>query len=237
MLLSTRSLSTKPAAKKLFLALAAAALLAPSAAQARNLDVESGLRSLADLSDFYHALVYTGVANELQDGQPYTILAPTNAAMATLDRQAYPCFYQSQCHEMSASFVRAHILVGRYPLQAMVRDVSLQTDNSKEAVEVQEPYVGQYQVNGQDILNQAEIGNSIIYRINGLVIPNNYLSVFQTTSYAPPDAVTTRTTTTYVEPVPDTEVDSQPVIIPGVNANSTTVQKTVTRTYVPDPGW
>jgi uncharacterized surface protein with fasciclin (FAS1) repeats len=217
------------------LALFAPALV-PAAAQARNIELESSLRSLSDTSDFYNALVTTGVANELHDGEAYTVMAPTNAAFAALNRQNYPCFYQAQCRDLAAAFVRAHILEGRYPLQLLARSPRVETEG-RQWVKVEEPFVNQYSVNGGTVLSEADAGNTIIYRLDAFVVPQKNLAVFQTASYepAPSDTLVTRTTTTYVMPVEDTEVDVQPVILPGINANATTVEKTTVTRITPQP--
>ena len=55
-----------------------------SMAYADNPSIEEAIRSRSDLSDFYKALVDTGVIHELGAGS-YTVFAPTNDAFAKLD--------------------------------------------------------------------------------------------------------------------------------------------------------
>jgi uncharacterized surface protein with fasciclin (FAS1) repeats len=213
-------------------------ILAPHVALARNLELETELRSYGDLSDFYHAMVNTGVADELREGQTYTLLAPTNAAFSILNKQSYPCFYQPECRALAAAFIRAHIIEGHYPIKWLVREVHVQTEG-RQYVHADEPFMNQYTINNSNVLSAGDVGGNIIYRLDGFVVPQNNLAVFSTASANQPnDTVITHTSTTYLTPVEDTEVNSQPIIISGVNASATTIQKTtITHIYDEGSGW
>jgi hypothetical protein len=73
-------------------------------------EIAADLRSRAEISTFYNALVTTGVINELQPGKTYTIIAPTNAAFDKLTPEKYPCLYSEQCHKEIADVLRNHIV-------------------------------------------------------------------------------------------------------------------------------
>ena len=90
--------------------LTAATCAAP--AKANNSEVESILQSYGDTSMFYQALQNTGVLNELSENRSYTIFAPTNAALAQITPQSYPCFYAVQCRPQIAVMMRNHIVPG-----------------------------------------------------------------------------------------------------------------------------
>jgi uncharacterized surface protein with fasciclin (FAS1) repeats len=208
-------------------------LLPPHGAYARNVDVEYSIRSLNDLSTFYKALVRTGVANELHEGASYTVLAPTDAAFADLTRENYPCFYQPQCHDYAAAFVRAHILEGRHPLKEIAQQSRIETI-SKQWLRTGEPYVNVYDVNDARVLSEAEVGENIVYRLDGFVVPDTDLTIFRTASAEqqtvedPVETIETRTTTTYVTPAEDADVNSHNLALPGTDQDQTTIRKTTT---------
>jgi len=209
-------------------------------AYAGNSSVEASLRNYGDVSMFYQALLTTGVINELNENSHYTIFAPTNAAFSEINPQTYPCFYSEQCRPQIANMLRDHIIAGDYSLADLATyGQGIQTLGPRRLV-VSEEYVGKYQVNGQDILNNGETAPNAIYRINGVVTDPQELAQFRTVTPAPSvipaaDTVTQRTTTqrTYqyvpdspspyaggtMDPTPDNPQD---------NMNETT---TITKSY------
>jgi uncharacterized surface protein with fasciclin (FAS1) repeats len=209
------------------------AFLSPNMAHARNAELESSLRRLNDTSDFYQALVATGVAGELREDASYTVLAPTNPAFAALTKDNYPCFFQPQCHDFAVAFVRAHILEGRHPVQDIARHARMETIG-KQWLRTDEPYINTYNVNGARILSEAEVGDNIIYRIDSFVVPEKDMAVFQTVSATQPAAdtpaetIVTHTTTTYVAPAEDANVNFHQSDPPGANEDRTTIHNTTT---------
>ncbi len=177
-----------------------------SPAHAANSNVEAALQNYGDLSMFYQALLNTGVINELNENQRYTIFAPTNAAFASqIRRETYPCFYAEQCRPQIAAILRNHIVLGRYDLRDLVTYGAGVQTSSGRFVHVDEPYVAEYSVDGQRILSKGEVGGSVVYRINGVLVSPRDLSQFQTVRYVPvPGGVTTEKTVirkTYHTPV------------------------------------
>ncbi|MDX2027212.1 MAG: fasciclin domain-containing protein [Alphaproteobacteria bacterium] len=204
----------------------AALLHAPNAA-AGNRDVEVTLQSYGDLSMFYQALINTGVINELNENTRYTIFAPTNAAFASVQPRAYPCFYAEQCRPQIAGLLRNHILTDRYDLRELVTyGQGIQTGGIHR-VHVVEPYVDDYTVDGLRILSASEVGGNIIYRIDGVIASPQELAQFQTVSLHPvPSTVTTEKTVTRKTYVPST-------VYPVEDSANTTETTTVIRRYTP----
>jgi uncharacterized surface protein with fasciclin (FAS1) repeats len=185
------------------LLIGSASAIAVVPAQANNSHVEAAMRSFGDLSMFYQALFNTGVVNELREDQRYTIFAPTNAAFTAIQPQSYPCFYAVQCRPQIAALLRNHIIIGRHDLKDLVTyGQGMQTMGTRSVL-VEEPYVGQYTVDGRRILTKAEVAGNIIYRIDGVLTDPQELNQFQTVNYVVPEnAIITEKTVTYVAPTP-----------------------------------
>jgi len=206
-------------------AILATSILAWTPAMARNAAVETTLRSYGDLSSFYQALINTGIINELREDQSYTIFAPTNVAFAQIRPQSYPCFYAVQCRAQVAALLRNHIVVGYYqPRELTTFGFGIQTANDGNRVYFTEPYVGQFAVNGRNVLSVGDTGGSIVYRIDGVIANPQDLATFQTVHYAPAPAfpagtVIQKTTTYTTTPV----VGAPEVIVPGGDQTTTVV--------------
>jgi uncharacterized surface protein with fasciclin (FAS1) repeats len=164
-------------------------------AQAGNSSVETTVRSFGDLSMFYQAMVNTGVINELRESENYTIFAPTNAAFAQVTQQNYPCFYSIQCRAQVAAVLRNHIIVGSYSLPNLAtRGMGIKTAGGRNVL-IEEPYKDSYSVEGRKVLSASNVGNNMVYRIDGVIAEPQELSQFQTVTYAPaPGAVITEKT-------------------------------------------
>jgi len=171
-----------------------AGLSAPS--QAGNSGVETGIQSFGDLSMFYQALLNTGVINELNENQEYTIFAPINSAwLQMIPRATYPCFYSEQCRPAIAAILRDHIIVGHHDLPNLVSyGGGVQTSGPRHA-HVEESYVHDYTVENQTILSASNVGGNIIYRIDGVITTPQELAQFRMVNVVPvADTVTTEKT-------------------------------------------
>jgi uncharacterized surface protein with fasciclin (FAS1) repeats len=195
--------------KRLFTTLGLAALLAATAipawtapAYAGNSSVEATIESFGDLSMFYQGLLNSGVINELNENQHYTIFAPVNPAFAEVQPQTYPCFYAVQCRPQIAVLLRNHIVSGGYGLKELVSyGQGIETIGGRH-IFVQEPYVNDYAVDGKTILSKSEANGNMIYRINGVIAIPQELAPFRTVSYQPPEKTVTKTITTYTTQAP-----------------------------------
>jgi uncharacterized surface protein with fasciclin (FAS1) repeats len=202
---------------------------APAAAYSGN--VQMALQNYGDLSMFQQAMVTTGQINELNDNEHYTIFAPINASFVTIHPQAYPCFYSEQCRPQIAALLRNHIIPGRHDLRELVTAGSGVQTLGPRRIHVDEPYRGDYTVDGQKILSKSEINGNIIYRIDGVIRTPSELAQFQSVNTSPDEVVTTRktvTTTTYHAPGATPPV---PAMNPVMNDGSESMTTTVTKTY------
>lgn len=165
-------------------------------AKAANSNVEVGLQNFGDLSMFYQALLNTGVINQLNDNQHYTIFAPVNSAFAPIAHDRYPCFYSEQCRPQVAALLRNHILVGRFELTDLVTyGKGIQSDGARR-LHVAEPFLDDYTVERQKIISASEIDGNMIYRIAGVISSPQELAQFGTMGVTPlADSVTTERTT------------------------------------------
>jgi len=216
------------------LALFGTITVAPLPAQAENSSVEAAIRSYGDLGVFYQALLNTGVINEMNENERYTIFAPTDAAFTQIERQNYPCFYSVQCRPQIAVLLRNHIIVGRYDLKELVTYGGGIRAGGAARLYVEEPFVGDYTVDGRKILSKGEVAGNIIYRIDGVITNPQELTQFQTVSYVPSgDTVTTEKTVTrktYRSGLPETYPAGTmgTITTPADNSSQTT---TVIRSY------
>ncbi len=232
--------------RKLFITLGILGFLITTSpyAVAGNSGVEVTLQGYGDTSMFYQALVTTGVINNLSEGTAYTIFAPTNAAFAEIRPQTYPCFYAAQCRQQIAALLLNHIIVGRHDLADLATYGNGIKSVGMNRLRIEEPFVGKYTVDGQDVLSKAEVGGSIIYRINGVITSPQELAQFQTVSLVPaaiPQAddgtVTTEKTitqTTYQAPsinAPTPYMGGSMAPATGNPGSNTTQSTTVTHTY------
>ncbi len=160
--------------------LTALTALTATAAEAGNSTVENALKSRDDLSLFYAGLVNTGVINELQEGQSYTVFAPTNEAFAKLPQSQYPCFYSAECKGQVAEILRNHIVPGEKHLS----DIGTQAGGIMSMFSIDnrhvigsEPSRGSYAVDGEKVLSENQLFGSILYRVDGLIATPRELAV------------------------------------------------------------
>jgi uncharacterized surface protein with fasciclin (FAS1) repeats len=210
----------------------AALILMPVPAHANNSAIEAAIQSFGDLSMFYQALLNTGVINELQENQHYTLFAPTNEAFASIQPQTYPCFYAVQCRPQIAAIMRDHILLGGRDLKELVGYGQGIATLGPRPVHVDEPYVGKYAVDDNSILSKTEINGNYVYRIAGVIALPQELSQFQMVSYTP--TVTKKTVTTYTTDNPVQSYPSGTMIEQPANGDNVTERTTVIRTYTTD---
>jgi uncharacterized surface protein with fasciclin (FAS1) repeats len=168
---------------------------------AANSNVEAALQSYGDLSMFYQALLNTGVINELNENEHYTIFAPTNAAFAEIRQQNYPCFYAVECRPQIAELLRNHIIQGRHDLADLDSYGYGIKTMADRRVHVEEAYVNDFSVEGRKIMSKTDVGGDVIYRLNGVISTPQELAQFSsvqyvpTAAYVPDSSVTERTVT------------------------------------------
>jgi len=203
----------------------------PLDAYAENRNVEATIESLNDLSMFDEGLSNTGVSSELHDNQHYTIFAPINSSFADIPPSIYPCFYEAPCRPQIAILLRDHILSGRYDLEELADfDKKPQTLGGR-SVHVEEPFKGDFKVNGHTILSKAEFNGNIIYRIDGLLATSADLTPFRIAKTEPP-ALVRSSVTTYVTPL--TPDSLAPIPSPGA-VDTATQTTTIVQHTVVDP--
>jgi len=175
-------------------------------AAANNSAVENALAGQGDVSMFYQALLNTGVARELNEHTEYTVFAPTNAAFAQIQPREYPCFYAPSCRQQVAAILRNHIV----PRNESVERFSKWGGNiptiGTRTLYVEEPYQGQYTVEGHGVLYQTKSSEDLrkqgedasLYQIDGVIASDQDLAVFRMQPVASiPGTVTQKTVTTY----------------------------------------
>lgn len=156
-----------------------------------NSHVEAALVDQGDLTKFYQALHTTGVANELSNNEEYTIFAPTNAAFNQVRPNVFPCFYAVQCRPQLAAVLRNHIVPRNESVKRLSRWGEIQTLGGRP-IEVVEPFLGHYTVDGQRVLYQNESSESSVfkgqrvslYRVDGLIASDQEMAPFRTQPYA-----------------------------------------------------
>ena len=177
-----------------------------STANASNRNVEVALAGRSDLSIFYQALLITGVARELKENTEYTVFAPTNEAFAAIDPSVYPCFYATQCRVEVASVLRNHIVPENKSITRFSRWGGDIPTIGRSHLNIEEPYIGEYRVNGHRVLDQNasnefmhEQGDLVsLYRIDGVIASDQDLAPFRLQSVAyRPNTMTQKTVTTY----------------------------------------
>lgn len=152
---------------KLALGVTASLLTSASMSFAGQTSIESELSSRPELSDFYSGLKNTGVINELNRGVPYTIFAPTNAAMAKITETKYPCFYSEQCREEAANILRNHIVPQEISFADPGRFAAVSIDGMN--IGLSQPRKGDYYVNGHEVVNQMQLMGGVLYEIDGVI--------------------------------------------------------------------
>ena len=186
--------------KNLYTGLLALGILAGSTAcaQANNTQLETALAARGEISDFYQALINTGILNELNENTNYTVFAPTNAAFAEIQPRVYPCFYSAACRQQVAAILRNHIVPEQQPIERFVREAGRTPTLGAKHLYVEEAYKGDYTVEGQHIRDpKNELG---IYAIDGVITTPQELSVFRMPIADATTTVIRRTTTTYTPP-------------------------------------
>jgi uncharacterized surface protein with fasciclin (FAS1) repeats len=142
----------------LYIAALASSLALETSAQANNSTIENALKSRPELSTFYNGLVSTGVLNELREGQPYTVFAPTNDAFAKISQSQYPCFYSIDCKAQVAEVLRKHIVPGEKHLRDMNDQGGIYSmfglDN--QHIVASEPSKDSFTVDGQKVLSENQ---------------------------------------------------------------------------------
>jgi uncharacterized surface protein with fasciclin (FAS1) repeats len=164
-------------------------------ASASNSHVEAELGQRGDLSIFYQALLNTGVARELNENTKYTIFAPTNAAFEQINPRVYPCFYAVLCRSEVAAVLRGHIVPGRETLHRYSEWGGDIPTLSPRRLNVEEPYKGEYTVNGHRVLYRDDLVG--LYEIDGVIAGDRELAFFR--KPVPPEipgTVTEKTITT-----------------------------------------
>lgn len=188
-------------------------------AQANNATVEDAIKSRPDLSVFYDGLVSTGIFNELKEGQPYTVFAPTNDAFAKITREQYPCFYTTECKAQVAAILRKHIVPGEKHLA----DINPQSGGvlslfsvDNQHISAAEPTKEKFTVDGAKVLSENQLLGGEIYRIDEVLASERDLAQFVAPSVVvvhapgtdlppatPPGKIVTVTTTTAAtHPIP-----------------------------------
>jgi len=172
--------------------------------------VEAALADQGDLTMFYQALHSTGVLNELNDNNEYTIFAPTNAAFAQIKPGAYPCFYAVQCRPQVAAILRNHIVPRNESIDRFSKWGGDIATIGNHRLDVEEPYKGHYTVEGYRVLYQNEVsgashpqGDKIsLYRIDGIIANDQDMAPFRTVPLVVvPASVIEKTVTTYRTPL------------------------------------
>ena len=161
-------------------------MTAAASAQAGNATVENALRSRPELSTFYQELVNTGVVEELKEGRPYTVFAPTNAAFAKLSWDQSACATSDSCRAQMTQLVRNHIVEGEKHL----RDISEQQGGMMSMFSINdfhivasEPFKGNYAIDGHPIQSENQLLGGDLYVVDHVLATKQEMA--QLASVAP----------------------------------------------------
>jgi uncharacterized surface protein with fasciclin (FAS1) repeats len=151
------------------LALTSLALLATfsAPAMAANQTVEKALSARAELSAFYDVAQRTGVLAELNSNTPYTILAPTNEAMADLNVDKYACFAAGKCGAEIADIIRNHFIPGEVNFHGPSVNAVFSID--KTHVNISQPSKGRFRVDGHKVTKTYQLFPGMLHEINGII--------------------------------------------------------------------
>jgi uncharacterized surface protein with fasciclin (FAS1) repeats len=134
------------------------------------------------IDHFARALEVSGLADRLQGGGPYTVLAPTNEALAELDlggdtaagpqataRTPGPQF-ESADKEQLATILRGYIVEGELPFVELIKRETVTTIDGTE-LEI-DSAKGGILVNGVEVLHSdIRADNGVLHVIGGLLEP------------------------------------------------------------------
>ena len=183
-----------------------------AASAPQNSKIENVLVDQGDLTMFYYAIRTTGVAKELDTNGEYTIFAPTNTAFSQIKQNAYPCFYTVQCRPQLAAILRNHIVPKNEGLHRLSKQGGDIPTLGNRRVDVEEPYIGHYTIEGYRVLYQKENSslrdtksdNINLYRIDGVIASNEEMAPFKSVPVADgPEGFVKKTVTTYQSPQPN----------------------------------
>lgn len=174
-----------PIAAALFvLPLGLSAAAAPPAAAAGIVETarNTGQSGQFQIDDFAEALDRSGLADRLQGGGPYTVLAPTNEALEELDlggetaagpqatAKAPGAELEAADKEHLANVLSGYIVEGELPFVELIKQEAVTTIDGTE-LEV-DSAKGGILVNGVEVLHSdVQADNGVIHVIGGLLEP------------------------------------------------------------------
>jgi uncharacterized surface protein with fasciclin (FAS1) repeats len=178
------------------------ALSVAGVAHADNPAIENALAKRADLSGFYQALLNSGVNHELQAGRPYTVFAPTDAALSRFSQIDYTCFQDDACRQDVAILVRNHIVPGELHVEDIVRQRGGVYTLDNRFVNIGQPSRNNYAVEGNRILSASQHGRNVLYKIDGVIVTPDELALLKYPHYAYEPAHVTTSMREVPEPSP-----------------------------------
>ena len=190
--------------KRTLLTLALYSAFGIAAAHADNLTVERALERRPELSNFYTALMSTGVNKELQPGRSYTVFAPVNAVFAQMPPQEYPCLYDAACRPQIADIVRNHIVPGEIHLSDATKHKGGIYSIDQRFIAIGEPSRNNYAVEGNRVLSSSQVGvRTMLHEIDGVIAQPAELALLRYPVYPPyPYDQAIATSREYVRPDP-----------------------------------
>ena len=158
--------------------IATSILLPMDVAFAVNTNLQEALEKHPDLSNFFQAMVTSGVMDELETSKSYTVFAPNNAAFASIQSSKYPCFYSDMCKGQLAAVIRSHILPGEQYVDVLAAPPGIAESISGRQVTLAKP-ADFYTVEGKRVLGEDKLGGDVLYTIDGLIASDFEMAIFQ----------------------------------------------------------
>lgn len=126
------------------------------------------IQSRDDLSTFYRAIDECGMADQLQSGGPYTVVAPTDDAFNQMDQDVRDQLFDSNNRSDLKDFVQHHIFDSEMKSSDFQTGSSV-TTMSGDSLSVEErggsTYLGDAQVTSADV----SCSNGVIHMTNDMV--------------------------------------------------------------------
>lgn len=164
--------------------LTGAGFLSPLPARADNNGVQAVLASRPELSMFMQALHESGVANELQPDQTYTIFAPIDEAFAKVVTANASCPESADCRTQLAAIVRNHIVPQKARIDVLAKPKGEAGTLGMRAVQIEnpaQPHDG-HKVDGFKIVGMHETETALVYSIDGSIVTERELSALSAPS-------------------------------------------------------
>lgn len=214
--------------------------------------IRGSLESRPEISNFYSALVNTGVINELDPNKRYTILAPVNSAWDKYPSTQYPCLYTDQCKAETAAILRNHIVEGEVNLEDQARQNKGLYSIDQRSVGVMATQKHNFSIDGYKVVDRTLVMSGAIIEIDGVIATEQEIATVTNLKHIPTvveneatqhgDSVVQTTTQKIIDPVTGkqevirkTMTTTSPAVIITPDGNAAAATTSTTTTIVDRP--